>query len=112
MKNFFLNANTIAIMLSILSVLETFCLCLLHPDSVYLEIGIGIMMIVVIIINRFAYQLAKRNNRWYSRLYRKNKDEQDKQDYEPSNFAILRIKLPCYVVLAVQSIRLIVYFLI
>ena len=99
-------------MLSILSVLETFCLCLLHPDSFYLEIGIGVMAIVVIIINRFAYQLAKRNNRWYSRLYRKNKLEQDNQDYEPSNFAILRVKLPCYVVLALQSIMLIIYCLI
>lgn len=99
-------------MFSILSVLETFCLCLLHPDSVYLEIGIGVMAIVVIIINRFAYQLAKRNNRWYSHLYRKNKLEQDNQDYEPSNFAILRVKLPCYVVLALQSIMLIIYCLI
>lgn len=99
-------------MFSILSVLETFCLCLLHPDSVYLEIGIGVMAIVVIIINRFAYQLAKCNNRWYSRLYRKNKLEQDNQDYEPSNFAILRVKLPCYVVLALQSIMLIIYCLI
>ncbi len=99
-------------MFSILSVLETFCLCLLHPDSVYLEIGIGVMAIVVIIINRFAYQLAKRNNRWYSHLYRKNKFEQDNQDYEPSNFAILRVKLPCYVVLALQSIMLIIYCLI
>lgn len=99
-------------MFSILSVLETFCLCLLNPDSVYLEIGIGVMAIVVIIINRFAYQLAKRNNRWYSHLYRKNKLEQDNQDYEPSNFAILRVKLPCYVVLALQSIMLIIYCLI
>lgn len=112
MKNFLLNPNTIAIMFSILSVLETFCLCLLHPDSVYLEIGIGVMAIVVIIINRFAYQLAKCNNRWYSRLYRKNKDEEDKQDYEPSNFAVLRVKLPCYIILAMQSIMLIAFSII
>lgn len=112
MKNFFLNANVITIMLSVISIIETLCLCLIYPNEAYMEICIGILAIAAIIINRFAYQLAKRNNRWYSRLYRKNKDEEDKQDYEPSNFAVLRVKLPCYIILAMQSIMLIAFSII
>ena len=109
MKDFLTNANVVAVILAIVSIIETIMLCIVEPLNKGLIILLGILSIVTIIMNRFAYQIAKHFNKRFSLYYKKRHDSETDEDYEPSNFAILRVKLPCYVLLAMQTVMLFVF---
>ena len=105
LKKIFSVKNIHAFLLLALATAEIVLMVLYRSFSSYMIYSLAFLNILAIVFIRFAYPLAWWGNRWDSTLYRRSSDPKDD---EPSDWAIISLKIFGYFVLILTQIFMII----
>ena len=104
MKKIWRNANVKAIILLLIATAEIVIAAICTAMSGQLVAGYIFITLISVTMIRFAHPIAKWNNMVHSLWYRKNSDDNDD---EPSELAVIMLKVAGYFFLTMQTIILV-----
>lgn len=105
-------SNLLKNILTILGTIIIIAQCLItaffiNSSGFIYMIGFAIFGAIGLIFIRFAYQIAKHNNKIHMRRFKKY--EYDENSYEPSNFAIWRLRISGIILVVIYEVLFIFY---